>query len=87
MQTALIVFSSSTTASRLKRLAHSAQAGDVSLTQSPKSVSQNGCTYALRVPMEQLSDVLELANRYDIKHGKVYREARDREGRSIYYEL
>ncbi len=87
MQTALIVFSSSTTASRLKRLALLAQLGDVTMTQSPKSVSQNGCTYALRVSMNQLSSVLELANRYDIKHGSVYREAKDREGRKVYHEL
>ncbi len=87
MQTAIIVFSSSTTASRLKRLATSARLGDVSLTQAPKAVSQNGCTYGLKAPIDTLPALLDLAAKYQINHGKIYRETKDREGRKIYYPL
>ena len=87
MQTAIIVFSSSTTASRLKRLASSARLGEVSLTQAPKAVSLNGCTYALKVSSDTLPALLELAAKYQIQHGAVYREAKDREGRKIYQPL
>ncbi|MBQ2696180.1 MAG: DUF3343 domain-containing protein [Clostridia bacterium] len=87
MGTALVVFSSSTTASRLKKLAMNEQLRGVTMTQSPKSVSQNGCTYALRCPMNILPSLLSLADLYHVKHGQVYREWIDREGRKRYEQL
>ena len=87
MGTALVVFSSSTTASRLKKLAINEQLRGVTMTQSPKIVSQNGCTYALRCPMDVLPALLSLANLYHVKHGQVYREWIDKEGRKILEKL
>ncbi len=87
MQTALVVFSSSTMASRLKKLALQAGLRGVLMTQSPKAVSQNGCTYALRCSDEVLPALLQLADEYHVKHGHVYREMTDREGRKTYQQL
>lgn len=84
---ALVVFSSSTTASRLKRLASLNQLRGVTLTQSPRAVSQNGCAYALRCPIDSLPTLLELADRYHVKHGHVYRELTDEAGRKLYHQI
>ena len=84
---ALVVFSSSTTASRLKRLAVSRGLKGVTMTQSPRALSQNGCTYALRCPFDVLPTLLELADVYHVKHGHVYKEMIDKEGRKLYQEM
>lgn len=87
MTFALVVFSSSTTASRLKRLAALEQLQGVSLTQSPKAISQNGCAYALRCPVHLLPALLALADRYQVKHGFVYKELTDEAGRKMYQQI
>jgi len=69
-----IVFASSTTAGRLKRLAQSAGLTAVKIAQAPKTISQNGCTYALTCPASVLPEVLELATTYGINHGYIYKE-------------
>ncbi|MBE7048407.1 MAG: DUF3343 domain-containing protein [Ruminococcaceae bacterium] len=84
METALIAFSSSTTANRLKKLAVQEQIRGVTMIQTPKAISQNGCTYSLRCPMGTLKPLLQLAEAYHIKHGHVYRENTDGNGRRFY---
>ncbi len=87
MTSTLVVFSSSTTANRLKRLAASEQLHGVGLMQAPGAISRNGCTYALRCPADVLPALLALAERYNIKHGFVYRELTDYEGRKFYQQI
>lgn len=87
METALIAFSSSTTANRLKKLASREQIFPLTLTQTPKSVSQNGCTYSIKCSMGMLPALLQLAEDYHIQHGNVYREMIDGEGRKFYQKL
>ena len=84
MTSAIVVFSSSTTANRLKRLASAEQLRGVGLIQAPRALSQNGCTYALRFPAEVLTPLLSLAERYQVNHGQVYLELLDKEGRKFY---
>lgn len=71
---ALIVFSSSTTATRLKRLASRGGINSVSVIQTPKSVSQNGCSYSVRCPNSTLSLLKSLADEYGLNYTKIYRE-------------
>ncbi|MBR7164292.1 MAG: DUF3343 domain-containing protein [Clostridia bacterium] len=87
MTLALVVFSSSTTASRLKRLASLEGLRGVTLTQSPRAVSQNGCAYALRCPLDVLPALLALSDRYHVKHGHVYKELTDEVGRKMYRQI
>lgn len=87
METAFIVFSSSTTASRLKKLAAQEQIRDVAITQSPKAISQNGCTYSVKCGIKTLPALLALAKRYHLSHGHVYREIIDIQGRKTYQKL
>ncbi len=87
METALIAFSSSTSANRLKKLATKEQISPLSLTQTPKSISQNGCTYSIKCSMHVLPALLQLAENYHIKHGNVYREMIDGGGRRFYQKL
>ena len=87
MTLALVVFSSSTSASRLKRLANANGIQNVTLSQSPAAVSQSGCAYALRCPADVLPALLSLADRYQVKHGHVYRELTDETGRKLYQQI
>ncbi len=87
MSQALLTFSSSTTANRLKKLAANEALRGISFVQTPKALSQSGCTYSLRVPMGSLPALLELAARFGIRHGQVYRELQDSSGRKLYEKL
>ena len=87
MDAALITFSSSTSANRLKKLALKEQLYNINLMQTPRAISQNGCTYSIKCPLNQLSDLLQLADHYHVAHGYVYRETRDVEGRKFYQKL
>lgn len=87
MEAALIAFSSSTSANRLKKLAEKEQLYKVTITQTPRSISQNGCTYSVKCPMSHVAALLKLAEEYHIKHGQVYRETLDAEGRKFYQKL
>lgn len=87
MLSVLVVFSSSTTTNRLKRLAFAEGLRGVGLTQAPRAISQSGCSYALRCPADTLPALLALADRYQIKHGHVYRELIDKEGRKLYQQI
>ena len=71
---AIIVFSSSTAASRLKRLASRGGINSVSVIQTPKSVSENGCSYSVRCPNGMLSVLKSLADEYGLNYTKIYRE-------------
>ena len=71
---AIIVFSSSTAASRLKRLASRAGISSVGVVQTPKSVSQNGCSYSLKCPTGALSVLKSLADEYELNYTNIYRE-------------
>ncbi len=87
MSQALLTFSSSTTANRLKKLAGGEAIRGIALVQTPKALSQNGCAYSLRCPFDSLSSLLELAHRFGIRHGQVYRELVDQAGRKLYEKL
>ncbi len=87
METALIAFSSSTTANRLRKLAVSEGFSNVTIQQTPKSISHNGCTYSVKCSMHVLSALLNLADAYGIQHGNVYREVTDETGRKFYHKL
>ncbi len=87
METALIAFSSSTSANRLKRLAQEAGIGGVTLGQTPRAISENGCTYSLRAPLGALDRLLSISAEYHITHGRVYRETTDEFGRKFYQRV
>ncbi|MBE7022730.1 MAG: DUF3343 domain-containing protein [Ruminococcaceae bacterium] len=84
---AWIVFSSSTSAGRLKKLALTRQLRGVRMLQTPRAISQNGCTYALFCAMDVLPQLLSLAQQYNIRHGKVYKEHIDEDGKRFFQEI
>lgn len=81
---ALMVFSSSTTASRLKRTALRNGIMDVGIVQTPKTISANGCTYSVRVKFSDLSALKHLAQEYGLQTAGVYRETMGIDGRKSY---
>lgn len=87
METALIVFSSSTSGSRLKNLTLKAQIRDVRITQTPASIKVGGCSYSLRVNLQDLENVLSLAARYKVSYMAVYKEDTDISGSKVYVRL
>ncbi len=87
METALIVFSSSTSGSRLKNLSQKAQIRDVRITQTPASIKAGGCSYSLRVNLHDLDNILTLAARYKVSYVAVYREDIDISGSKVYVRL
>lgn len=80
----LMVFSSSTTASRLKRLAFRSQMRSVSMLQTPKAISENGCTYSIRCSAGELTDLKRLADEYGLRYLKIYRELTGASGTKSY---
>ena len=87
MEIALIAFSSSTTANRLRKLAVSEGFSNVTLQQTPKSISHNGCTYSVKCSVHHLPALLNLADSYGMQHGNVYKEVSDETGREFYQKL
>ena len=87
MQTALIVFSSSVSGSRLKKLTFNANFKDVRITQTPSSIKTAGCSYALRVNTRDLKDILAIAHRYNIHYSAVYKEDYDVSGTPVYTRI
>jgi len=87
MQNCWIVFASSTSAGRLKRLAFSSGLMDVKIVQAPKAISQNGCTYALTFSAASLSHIVELATDYKIRHGFIYEEQADANGNRYFKRI
>ncbi|MBR5157172.1 MAG: DUF3343 domain-containing protein [Clostridia bacterium] len=81
---AIIVFSSSTAASRLKRLASKAGINSAGVVQTPKSVSKNGCSYALKCPTSVLSVLKSLADEYGLNYTNIYRELISPDGTKSY---
>ena len=71
---ALMTFSSSTTASRLKQLALRGRLRGISLIQTPRAISENGCSYAIRCPEEALAALRRLADDYGLRYLNVFRE-------------
>ncbi len=80
----LFIFSSSTTAGRLKRLASKNGYGPVGLVQTPKRISENGCSYALKVSGAQMSALRGLAEEYGLKINGIYREIMGVDGSKSY---
>ena len=87
MGQALMTFSSSTTANRLKKLAAAEGVGGVFLMQAPRSVSQYGCSYCLRFSQSNLPALLEIADQYHVNYRQVYKELTDETGRKMYQKL
>lgn len=81
---ALMVFSSSTTASRLKRLAFRSGLKEVGIVQTPKIISENGCTHSVRTRVSSLPELKRLADEYGLKYLKIYREFIGTDGRKSY---
>ncbi len=81
---ALMVFSSSTTASRLKRTALRNGMRDINIIQTPKIISVNGCTYSVRVRVSELAELRRIADEYGLKYLKVYREIIGADGQKSY---
>ena len=84
MGNVLMVFSSSTTASRLKKLAFRNGINGLSIIQTPKVISKDGCTYSIKCDSEQLSFLKKLAEEYGIKYNNVFREFLDAKGNKMY---
>ena len=80
----LLIFSSSTTAGRLKRIAAKSGYAPVNLVQTPKSISENGCSYALKVSGAHLSALKALAEEYGLKVNGIYRELMGTDGLKSY---
>ena len=87
MKTALIVFSSQISGTRLKNLTQRARINDVRITQTPTSIKQDGCSYSLRVNLADLENILSLAMRYRISYTAVYKEEKDLSGNTIYAKI
>ena len=87
METALIVFASSVSGSRLKNLATRARIKDVRITQTPISIKSNGCSYSLRVYMNDLDNILAIATRNNVHFTAVYAESYDMSGTPIYKRI
>lgn len=87
METALIVFASSVSGSRLKNLATRAHIRDVRITQTPNSIKSGGCSYSLRVYTRDLDNILDLAARNNIHFIAVYAESHDVSGTPIYRRM
>lgn len=81
---ALMVFSSSTTASRLKRTATRNGMTDVDIVQTPKMISMNGCSYSVRTKLSNLSALKQLAQEYGLQSAGIYRETIGIDGRKSY---
>ncbi len=69
----LATFSSITFANKIKKNLDNTP-GFITLMHTPSSLSQKGCTYALRFKEEKLNDVLEEAKRSNIKILGIYTE-------------
>ena len=69
----LIVLSSVTGAQRLKKLL---AAGNIraEIIQTPKSISDGGCSYSLRLSDSHLQDVLSLTSALHISVKKIHHE-------------
>ena len=80
----LLIFSSSTTAGRLKRIAAKSGYAPVNLVQTPRMISENGCSYALKVSGSHLSAVKALAEEYGLRINSIYRELVGTDGTKSY---
>lgn len=87
MGSVYLVFSSSTTAGRLKKLAGQEGIPGVGLVQTPKAISHNGCTYSIRCAPAQLSRLQGLAAENGIRYNKIYREIVGPRGMKTYEAL
>jgi len=87
MDFAIIAFSSSTAANRLKKLALERNFYGVTIQQTPRALSQNGCSYSIRCPISTLTGLLGLADSYGVTHGYVNRESVDAAGRTFYQRM
>jgi len=87
MKTALIVFTSSVSGSRLKNLAQRAHIRDVRITQTPSRIKSNGCSYSLRVFMSDLDRIINIARHNNIHYSGVYKEEYDLNGHVMYTRI
>ena len=85
MKTALIVFSSSVSGSRLKYSAQKEKIYNIKITQTPSDIKSNGCSYSLRILVSDLDKIINIAKRNNIPFSGVYKERYDSNGH-IFYE-
>ncbi|MBQ2942883.1 MAG: DUF3343 domain-containing protein [Clostridia bacterium] len=69
----LVVLSSSTSARRLKKLL-SQKGIAAEIVQTPRYLSDGGCSYSLKVGNAYLKEVTSLTARLHISVNKIYRE-------------
>ncbi len=69
----LATFSSITFANKIKKFLDNTP-GFITLMHTPSVLSQKGCTYALRFKEEKLKEVLETAEKFNIKILGLYTE-------------
>lgn len=86
MQYVLIVFSSSTMANRIRKLAMQEGLRDLRVIQTPKSLSA-GCSYALRCPASSIDAVRAVADEYGADARRVYAEYQGEGGIRTYEAL
>ena len=87
METALIVFTSSVSGSRLKNLASRAGYKNINITQTPSRIKAGGCSYSLRVYTYDLKNILAIAARNNIHYNAVYTETHDVSGTLTYTKI
>lgn len=87
METALIVFSSSVSGNRLKNAVNKRGIKNVRITQTPRMLQTDGCSYSLRVGTDVLGDVLSIARAGNIRFSAVYKEQVDISGSVKYLKL
>ena len=87
LETVLIVFSSSVSGNRLKNAANKRGIKNVRITQTPRNLQTDGCSYSLRVSSDVIDTVLSIARAGNIHYSAVYKESTDISGSVRYYKI
>lgn len=82
----LAVTGSITTASRLSKELEKNGCLSSHVVHTPSSVASGGCSYAVKVPIEYMSLILNAASQTGIKLKKLYREHLE-DGERIYDDI
>ena len=79
MSKLLVMYSSGTTTSRLKRLMEK-ENRNARVVQVPKYLSKHGCSFGLSIDEANLRRLLELSKEIDVKHRGIFIEKHTSEG-------
>ena len=78
----LIVYSSITSATRVKKIMNSL-GESVSIIQTPKSIPVNDCSYSIKVLNGQLKIAIQNSQKYGFKSRGVYEQIGENEFREV----